>query len=105
MPRQYTTGGNPRLYGISKQGDKRLRALLNCPVEVGDSALIHGARAVVRHAAHKTDPLSRWIRAVQARRGTNIATVALANKLGRIAWVLLVRHIGDCAQWLGRSPQ
>ena len=80
VPRQYTTGGNPRLYGISKQGDKRLRALL-----------IHGARAVVRHAAHKTDPLSRWIRAVQARRGTNIATVALANKLGRIAWVLLVR--------------
>ena len=80
VPRQYTTGGKPRLYGISKRGDKRLRALL-----------IHGARAVVRHAARKTDPLSRWIRAVQARRGTNIATVALANKLLRIAWVLLVR--------------
>ena len=80
VPRQYTTGGKPRLYGISKRGDKRLRALL-----------IHGARAVVRHAAHKADPLSCWIRAVQARRGTNIATVALANKLVRIAWVLLTR--------------
>lgn len=80
VPRQYTTGGKPRLYGITKRGDKRLRALL-----------IHGARAVVRHATHKTDPLSRWIRAVQARRGTNVATVALANKLLRIAWVLLTR--------------
>lgn len=80
VPRQYTTGGKPRLYGISKRGDKRLRALL-----------IHGARAVVRHAARKADPLSRWIQAVQARRGTNVATVALANKLARIAWVLLTR--------------
>ena len=80
VPRQHTTGGKPRLYGISKRGDKRLRALL-----------IHGARAVVRHAARKADPLSRWIRAVQARRGTNVATVALANKLVRIAWVVLAR--------------
>ena len=80
VPRQHTTGGKPRLYGISKRGDKRLRALL-----------IHGARAVVRHAARKADPLSRWIRVVQARRGTNVATVALANKLVRIAWVVLAR--------------
>ena len=80
VPRQHTTGGKPRLYGITKRGDKRLRALL-----------IHGARAVVRHAAGKADPLSRWIRAVQARRGTNVATVALANKLARIAWVVLAR--------------
>ena len=80
VSRQYTTGGKPWLYGISKRGDKRLRALL-----------IHGARAVVRHAAHKADPLSCGIRAVQARRGTNVATVALANKFVRIAWVLLTR--------------
>lgn len=80
VPRQHTTGGKPRLYGITKRGDKRLRALL-----------IHGARAVVRHAAGKADPLSRWIRSVQARRGTNVATVALANKLVRIAWVVLTR--------------
>ena len=80
VPRQHTTGGKPRLYGITKRGDKRLRALL-----------IHGARAVVRHATRKADPLSRWIRAVQARRGTNVATVALANKLARIAWVVLAR--------------
>lgn len=80
VPRQYTTGGPLRLYGISKRGEKRLRALL-----------IHGARAVVRHATRKTDPLRRWIRAGQARRGTHLATVALANKVGRMAWGLLTR--------------
>ena len=73
-PRQHTTGGKPRLYGITKRGDKRRRALL-----------IDGARAVVRHATRKADSLSRWIRAVQARRGTTVATVALATKLVRSA--------------------
>ena len=80
VPRQHSTGGRPRLLGISKRGDKHLRTLL-----------IHGARAVVRHAAGKTDRLSRWIQRLQATRGTNIATVALANKLARMAWVVLSR--------------
>ena len=80
VPRQHSTGGKPRLLGISKRGDKHLRALI-----------IHGARSVVRHAANKDDPLSRWIRRVQAARGTNVAVVALANKLVRIAWVILSR--------------
>ena len=80
VPRQHSTGGRPRLLGISKRGDKHLRALL-----------IHGARAVVRHAGGKEDRLSRWIQRIQATRGTNIATVALANKLARMAWVVLSR--------------
>jgi transposase len=80
VPRQHSTGGRPRLLGISKRGDKHLRTLL-----------IHGARAVVRHAAGKEDRLSRWIRQLQAARGTNVATVAVANKLARMAWVILSR--------------
>jgi len=81
VPRQHSTGGKPRLLGISKRGDKRLRTLI-----------IHGARAVVRHAGHKTDPLSLWIQALQARKGTNVAVVALANKIARIAWVIIRRE-------------
>lgn len=81
VPRQHSTGGKPRLLGISKRGDKRLRTLI-----------IHGARAVVRHAGHKSDPLSLWIQAVQARKGTNVAVVALANKIARIAWVIMRRE-------------
>lgn len=80
VPRQHSTGGRPRLLGISKRGDKHLRTLL-----------IHGARAVVRHAGGKNDRLSCWVQRLQAMRGTNVATVALANKLTRIAWVVLSR--------------
>lgn len=78
VPRQHSTGGKERLLGISKHGDVRLRTLL-----------IHGARAVIRHAKNKTDPRSRWINALVARSHPNVAAVALANKNARIIWSLL----------------
>ncbi len=80
VPRQHSTGGRPRLLGISKRGNKYLR-----------TQLIHGARALLRVAPKRTDRLSRWALAVQERRGTNVAVVALANKLARMAWVVLAR--------------
>lgn len=80
VPRQHTTGGQVRLLGISKRGDSYLR-----------TQLIHGARAVVRYAHRKDDPLSRWVERIRQQRGTNVAAVALANKLLRIAWVILAR--------------
>ena len=80
VPRQHSTGGRPRLLGISKRGDKYLR-----------TQLIHGARALLRVASRRDDRLARWALAVQERRGTNVAVVAVANKLARIAWVLLAR--------------
>ena len=78
VPRQHSTGGKERLLGISKRGDVYLRQLL-----------IHGARAVLRVAERKEDPLSRWASALKARRHPNIAAVALANKLARIAYAIL----------------
>ncbi len=78
VPRQYTTGGKPVLMGISKRGDAYLR-----------TQFIHGARSVLSRAPGKHDRLSRWAVQLQARRGHNIATVALANKLARISWALL----------------
>lgn len=80
VPRQHSSGGKPTLLGISKRGDGYLRGLL-----------VHGARAVLRQAAKKDDPLSRWINRIKAKRGVNKATVALANKLARIGWAVL-RH-------------
>lgn len=77
VPRQHTTGGRPQLLGITKCGDKELRSLL-----------IHGARSVVIHAHRKDDALSRWVCGVKARRGIHKATVALANKMARIAWAM-----------------
>jgi len=81
VPRQHSTGGKPRLLGISKRGDVYLRKLL-----------IHGARAALRWADRKEDRRSRWVSELATRRGQNIAAVALANKTVRTAWVLMTRE-------------
>ena len=78
VPRQHSTGGKPRLLGISKRGDRYLRCLL-----------VHGARSVVVAAQRKDDRLSQWINRLRETRGINKATVALANKLTRIGWAVL----------------
>lgn len=81
VPRQHSTGGKQNLLGISKRGDKHLRALL-----------IHGARSVLRLVGDKQDKLSIWARGVSERRGFNKAAVALANKLARIGWAVTVKN-------------
>lgn len=78
-PRHEGTGGTLRMLGISKRGDRYLRSLL-----------MHGARAVAARVAAKTDPVSRWLAALIARRGVHKACVALANKNARIAFALIV---------------
>ena len=80
VPRQHSTGGRAVLLGISKRGDRHLRALL-----------VHGARAAPYRAARRGDRRSQWAVAIQARRGANVAAVALANKNARTAWALLRR--------------
>jgi len=84
VPRQHSTGGRSLLLGISKRGDRYLRALL-----------IHGARAVVYRWKDKLNPspCARWLQQLIARRGINCATVALANKIARVAWVLLSHDV------------
>jgi transposase len=78
VPRQSTTGGKPRLMGISKRGNKYLRTLL-----------IHGARAALPHLAEKETMLGRWAKNLLSRVHQNVAVVALANKLARICWAVL----------------
>jgi transposase len=78
VPKQDTTGGRPRLLGISKRGNVYLRKLL-----------IHGARAVLPSLSKSDTLLGAWLRDLLARAHTNVAVVALANKLARIAWAVL----------------
>ena len=80
VPRQSTTGGKPKLMGISKRGNKYLRKLL-----------IHGARAALPHVAEKDTALGRWAKNLLSRVHQNVAVVAFANKLARIAWAVLRR--------------
>ncbi|MEH6826453.1 MAG: IS110 family transposase, partial [Motiliproteus sp.] len=80
VPRQHSSGGKNTLLGISKRGNTYLRTLF-----------IHGARAVLQHVAVKTDRFSCWAQALIERRGHNRACVAVANKLARIAWVIIAK--------------
>ncbi len=79
-PRQATTGGKPRLLGISKRGNRYLRA-----------NLIHGARAVLPGILAQERPLGRWARALSERAHKNVVVVALAARLARIVWAVLRR--------------
>ncbi len=78
-PREVSSGLKRRLGRISKRGDEYLRRLL-----------VHGARTVLRWAgvAQQPTPLQRWAVQVNQRRGYNVTTVALANKMARFAWVV-----------------
>ena len=80
VPGQHSTGGKATLLGISKRGNAYLRTLF-----------IHGARAVLRHSANKTDRFSLWAQALLERRGHNKACVAVANKMARMAWVIMAK--------------
>jgi transposase len=78
VPKQHSTGGKDRLGGISKQGNRYLRWLL-----------VAGAMAVIRYARqHGTKRL--WLVRIMERRPIKVAAVALANKIARIAWAIMV---------------
>ena len=79
VPRQHSTGGKERLGRISKQGNRYLRWLL-----------VTGAMAVIRYARrHGTKRV--WLAGLMDRRPIKVAAVALANKIARMAWAMMVR--------------
>lgn len=80
VPRQATTGGKPRLLGITKRGSKYLRKML-----------IQGARAALPTLSRGSTRLGQWLRGLLARAHSNTVVVALAAKMARIVWALL-RH-------------
>ena len=82
VPKQRSSGGRHRLFGISKRGDRYLRTLM-----------IHGARAALGKAGGKQDPRSRWLASLRQRRHANVAAVALANKNARIVWAMLAGNV------------
>jgi transposase len=78
VPRQMTTGGRPRLLGISKRGNGYLRKML-----------IHGARAALPTLSKDKTILGSWLRNLLARAHFNKVVVALAAKMARIIWSVL----------------
>ena len=78
VPRQNSSGGKEKLGGITKQGDRYLRQLL-----------VAGALAVIRYA-HRHGTKRPWLVHLLARRSPKIAAVALANKMARMIWAMMM---------------
>ena len=81
VPGEYSTGGQQKLLGISKRGNKYLRRLF-----------VQGARSVLQYRDKQAPALSRWLAGLLGRAHQNVVTVALANKLVRIAWAVLCKN-------------
>jgi error-prone DNA polymerase len=80
VPRQYSTGGKTRLGRITKTGNREIRKLL-----------VLGATSMVYRAPQWNSVVGAWTRGVLERRPVRLVTVALANKMARIAWALMTR--------------
>jgi transposase len=80
-PVQRSTGGKQKLGGTSKMGERTLRRLL-----------IIGSSAVVQQANKRGAPRGSWLEQMLARKPRMLVTVALANKMARIVWALLVKQ-------------
>ena len=80
VPRQYTTGGKPRLGRISKMGQRDLRRLL-----------ITGAMAVISWAVRRGETSDPWLARMLARKPRMLVAVALANRMARIVWALTTK--------------
>jgi len=77
---EYSSGGKSQLGCISRRGDSYVRRIL-----------IQGAHSILKRIDTQDGRRGQWLRDLVARRGKQVAAVALANKNARIAWRLL-RH-------------
>src|SRR5579862_7214297 len=78
VPRQNSSGGKERLGSISKAGHRYLRQML-----------VVGSMAVIRHAGRRAEQRP-WLTQLLARRKVKVAAVALANKIARIVWAMMI---------------
>lgn len=78
VPGEHSTGGKQKLTGTSRRGNKYLRKLF-----------MQGAHSVLLQRTKQTSALSMWLANLAARKRPQVATVALANKMARMAWVVL----------------
>jgi len=78
-PLQKSTGGKQKLGATSKMGERTIRRLL-----------ITGAAAAIHHATRRGASPTSWLGSMLARKPRMLVTVALANKMARIVWALLI---------------
>jgi len=81
VPKQASTGGKQKLGAMSRMGERTLRRLL-----------IIGSSAVVLQASKRGAPAGSWLEGMLAQKPRILITVALANKMARTVWALLVKQ-------------
>jgi transposase len=80
VPKQYSTGGQQRLLGISKRGDGYVRALL-----------VQGALSAITRCKGRMDSQLLWAKQLHEKKGLQKSAVALANKMARIIWSVMAK--------------
>ena len=80
VPRQSSSGGKERLGHISKKGNIYLRKLL-----------VLGATTQLRGKYIERAPGGQWFGQLVRRKAARVASVALANKMARVAWAVLTK--------------
>jgi transposase len=80
VPRQHSTGGKTRLGRITKVGNREIHKLL-----------VLGATSMAYRAKTWNSATGAWLGSILERRPVRLVTVALANKMARIAWALMTR--------------
>ncbi|WP_247676901.1 IS110 family transposase, partial [Leisingera sp. HS039] len=81
VPKQHSTGGKQKLGRTSKMGQRDNRRLL-----------VIGAMSVVKVAVHKGAREGSWLQRMLARKPRMVVAIALANKMARRLWAILVRN-------------
>lgn len=79
VPKQFSSGGKTKLGSITKRGDQYLRKLL-----------IQGARSVLFKCDTHDDFRSQWIQQLRLRKPDNVVATALAAKIARTVWAIMV---------------
>jgi len=81
VPRQFSSGGKERLGRISKAGQSDIRRLL-----------IIGAMSRLNWMGRKSIPEGSWLARMAARKPRMLVAIALANKMARTIWAMLMKN-------------
>ena len=80
-PRQHSTGGKQRLGATTKMGERSLRRLL----------IIGANSVIIKRHVHVSARPGTWLGGMLTRKPPMLVRVALANKMARIVWALMMR--------------
>lgn len=88
VPKQHSSGGKPKLSGITKRGDCYLRQLL-----------VHGARSYIQYVNKRkySSAYAAKTEEMVNSKGYNLTSVAIANRNARVMWAML-KHNTDYSE-------